>query len=100
MKLTPSEIEFLVSCVRKYFPSTSFELLLFGSYASGRATKSSDVDLAIIGAGPLSPSDWQMLEDELAESDYRKKVDLVDFHRVSKDFQDLIRRTGTPLDGG
>jgi predicted nucleotidyltransferase len=98
MNLKSDEVRFLVATIGKYFPSPEFQVLLFGSFAVGRARKNSDVDIAIKGVGPLSPVLWQNLETELEESSFSRAVDIVDYHRVSDDFKKIIDRDGIPME--
>ena len=94
MKLSPEDLSFVVRSIRRYFPKEEFQLKLFGSYATGTARPASDIDIAVIGAGPIPAGAWQALEGELEESDFPKKVDIVDYHRVSGEFQRIIDRDG------
>ncbi len=95
MKLTAEETNFLKTKIQEYFPSD--EILLFGSYAQGNARINSDVDICIKSKGPLKASQWQLLIDDFEESNFPKKIDIIDFHRVSEDFQKIITKTSVPL---
>lgn len=97
MRLSQAEIQYLLRTIRKFFPKEQYELLLFGSYARGAARESSDIDIAIKGGDKIPAGRWQMLESEFEESSFPKKVDLVDYYRVSDDFRKIIDRDGQPL---
>lgn len=98
MTLSQQEIDFLTLNIRKFFPKNSHTLLLFGSYSTGTARSTSDIDIAIKGNGPIDAAKWQTLISFFEDSTFVKKVDLVDFHRVSDDFQKIILQNGKPLD--
>jgi len=50
---------------------------LFGSAASGRLTPDSDLDVAVLGRGPLSAAATKPLIEQMAQA-CRRPVDLVD----------------------
>jgi uncharacterized protein len=98
MTLSENEKQFLVGRIRSFFPKSEYSIRLFGSFATNRARPGSDVDIAIIGRGPIPAGKWQMLEDDLSESEFPKAVDLIDYHRVSPEFKKIIDRDGINLD--
>ena len=55
--------------------------ILFGSMATGRANRASDVDLAVAAEHPLTAEAKMALMAELAEATGRP-IDLVDLHHV------------------
>lgn len=54
---------------------------VFGSFARGRQTPASDVDVAVAARAPLEPRRRLALNDEIASA-VRRPVDLVDLHRA------------------
>ena len=73
------------------------EILLFGSQANGKATLRSDIDIAIKAQTKLSFASWQKIENIFEESEVPQKIDVVDFHRVSPEFQKIILNTSIRL---
>lgn len=70
---------------------------IFGSRASGKPKKFSDIDLAI-DMGAAIPLDLQVkLEEEFTESSLPYKVDFVDIHRISEDFLVNIQQQRIPI---
>jgi len=57
-------------------------IYLFGSHADGRAHDASDLDLAVLGAMPLSPSSRFGMQRELSAR-LGRDVDFVDLHAAS-----------------
>ncbi len=98
MKLTSQEKEFLISNLRLHFSKNMYVLLLFGSYATETAKPTSDIDIAIKGTGPLDAAKWQRALSFFEDSTFAKKVDLIDFHRVSAEFQKIILQNAKALD--
>lgn len=73
--------------VRKYLPDDSYRAFIFGSHASGKNRKFSDLDLGIMGPKSLSPKEYLSIKDDLEESDLPYRVDLIDFTKVSDKFR-------------
>ena len=64
---------------------------IFGSRAKGTAKKYSDLDVVLLGNEPISLLTLSNLEEEFAESDLPFKVDIVDWQRITTDFQEKIK---------
>ena len=69
----------------------------FGSRASGRAKKFSDLDLVLEGEAPLDGRMLARLHHAFVESDLPIKVDVVDWHALDPEFRALIDRQRVPL---
>ena len=54
---------------------------IFGSFADGRQTHASDIDVAVAAQGPIGPQRRMELVDAIANAT-RRPVDLVDLHRA------------------
>jgi predicted nucleotidyltransferase len=70
------------------------EVRLFGSRVRGTARRYSDIDLALVGAGPLPDRDLAAARDAFADSDLPCRVDLVDWHAISPEFRRVIEEQG------
>lgn len=66
---------------------------VFGSVATGRNRQRSDVDLAIMVQGALSPAERVAMETELSNLVHRD-VDLVVFHQASSLLQHQVLKHG------
>ena len=62
----------------------------FGSRARFAAKPYSDLDLAVVGAAPLSLEASARLHEAFTQSDLPYKVDVVDWASTSPEFQALI----------
>lgn len=69
----------------------------FGSRVVGTAYRWSDLDLVIDAGRPLSRTEEVQLEVEFEESALPFKVDVVDWYRISDEFQRAIRDQMTSL---
>jgi len=63
---------------------------VFGSRASGRARRYSDLDLTIDAGRPLTLDQLAILGEAFGESDLPFKVDVVDWHGISDAFRERI----------
>ncbi len=70
---------------------------VFGSRATGKASKASDLDLAIDAGRVLSRRELAGLADAFDESDLFCNVDLVDLHDTGAAFPALVRAQMVPL---
>jgi predicted nucleotidyltransferase len=81
-------IKILFKIIHKYFPECS--ITLFGSRTTNAFKPTSDLDLCLKDNAPLDLSLWAQLEEEISSLDITYKVDLVDWHRISIEFQEII----------
>lgn len=66
------------------------EVWAFGSRVTGKATETSDLDLAIIGDTPLDFETLATLRDAFSESRIPYKVDVVDWTTTSESFRKIV----------
>ncbi len=67
-----------------------FEVRAYGSRVNGSAEEYSDLDLAIVGDGPI---DWRKiaaLKNAFSETDLPFIVDVVDWHALSSGFSKIV----------
>ncbi len=66
---------------------------LFGSFATGTATATSDIDFVVYGCG-----DILQLEEELMEIDTLRKIDIFEYESIHNDFLlEDIRKYGKQI---
>ncbi len=82
-------LEIVLSIIQKYIPDK--EVWAFGSRVNGKAKKFSDLDLVIVDDIPLNREVLINLEEAFQESDLRIKVDIIEFCKVSLEFQEIIK---------
>ena len=70
---------------------------VFGSRASGRARRFSDLDLAIDAGRPLTLDEAASLADAFSESDLSYRVDVVDWCAIDDRFRRIIAQGRVPL---
>lgn len=73
---------------------------VFGSRATGRARRFSDLDLAIDAGRRLTLDEFAALAEAFSDSDLPYKVDIVDWCCIGERFRRVIAAERAPLDPG
>lgn len=88
----------LADLLAEHLPQGSM-VWVFGSRATGRARRYSDLDLAIDAAGRrLTSDEAAALREAFEESDLPYRVDIVDWHAIDERFRRIIAAQRLPLD--
>ena len=95
VNLLENELDIVKGILKQYVPHC--QVLAFGSRVKGTPKKHSDLDLAIISANPLNLYTLADLSEAFSDSDLNIRVDIVDFLRADKNFQDIIKNTHVVL---
>ena len=82
--------ETLIKIIRQHLPNC--KIYLFGSRARGTHKEGADVDIALDNGAPIDFSVMLATTGDIEESDLHLFVDVVDVHRVDKDFLDMIKK--------
>ncbi len=69
------------------------EVRTFGSRVTGTARDYSDLDLVVVGREKIDRKTLHRLEEAFAESDLPFRVDVLDWHRISDSFRQVIEET-------
>ena len=75
-------------------------VFVFGSRATKRARRRSDLDLAVGGSTPLTLRQRALLNDDFGESDLAIFVDVVDLNAISPEFRQRIERDFIQIQAG
>ncbi|KKP46504.1 MAG: hypothetical protein UR39_C0010G0015 [Candidatus Woesebacteria bacterium GW2011_GWA1_33_30] len=73
--------------VFKYIDPKGVKVFIFGSRASGKNRKFSDIDLGIQSQDEIPVTTKMDLEEGFDQSDIPYKVDIVDFSKVADNFR-------------
>ncbi|MFZ1415065.1 MAG: nucleotidyltransferase domain-containing protein [Defluviicoccus sp.] len=84
----PQQWQIVCRILRRHVPG--FEVWAFGSRATGTAKPYSDLDLAVIGNGPLPLSVRAALAEAFSQSDLPWKVDIVDWATAGEALRKII----------
>ncbi|MBN1961981.1 MAG: nucleotidyltransferase domain-containing protein [Deltaproteobacteria bacterium] len=86
--LNPRHYQKVLQIINKYRSLGDF--YVFGSRATGQASKFSDLDILILGKESINIKNLSALERDFSESSLPFRVDIVDAHRVSASFLKTI----------
>ena len=90
INLNPNHLSIVEGILAEHVPEC--EVRVFGSRATWNAKDYSDIDVAIVGDGPL---DWRTLgrlKESFEESNLPMRVDVLDWHAISESFRKVIKR--------
>ncbi len=88
--LRPDHLAIVEHILAEHVPEC--EVRAFGSRATWTARDYSDLDLAVVGDGPLHRRTLSRLREAFEESRLPMLVDVVDWHDIPQSFQEMIQR--------
>lgn len=88
--LAPEHLEKVRTILRQYVPQG--EVRAFGSRVTRTAKAYSDLDLAVVCSGKLSDDTLNRLKEAFQESELPFRVDVLDWHATSPEFQKVIEK--------
>ncbi len=94
IQLTPREVDLVCQILRAHAPGLRW--FVYGSRATGRAQRFSDVDLAT--TGPLNDQAKWAIKEAFSESDLPYLVDVTDLSSTSPEFSGVVSRDMVELD--
>jgi type I restriction enzyme S subunit len=87
--LPPEHRRLVLNILRANLPKST-KVWVFGSRATGRARRYSDLDLAIDASRPLTLDEIAGLAEAFSDSNLPYKVDLVDWHSIDDSWRQTI----------
>lgn len=96
--LTTSDLRIVEDILSTHVPDRP--VFVFGSRATGKARRRSDLDLAVGGGAPLTLRQRALLNDDFDESDLPIRVDVVDLNAISPEFRHRIERDFIQIQSG
>lgn len=70
------------------------KVYLFGSWARGKPSRHSDIDIGVVPMAPLPPGTLARLRERFEESHIPYRVDVVDLGATDRAFRDAVIRQG------
>jgi predicted nucleotidyltransferase len=98
INLAPHHLEKVRTILGKHVPHC--EVRAFGSRVGWNAKGYSDLDLAVVASGKLSDDTLRHLKEAFEESDLPFRVDVLDWHATSPDFQEVIEKEYEVIQAG
>ncbi len=89
-------LEEIVNVFRKNL-RTPFKLYLFGSFARGKATYFSDIDIALETKEDLNEKEIRKLREKLEDIRTLRKIDFIYLNKASKSIKDTVKKEGVLL---
>ncbi len=86
--LRDDHLEIVRGLLREHVPVC--EVRVFGSRYKGTARSASDLDLVVVGAERLPARKIAFLKEAFEESTLPMRVDVLDWHAISPEFQRVI----------
>ena len=86
--LRPDQLAIVEGILAEYVPDC--EVRAFGSRATWTAKDYSDLDLAVVGDGPLDRHTLSRLKEAFEESTLPMRVDVLDWYAVTADFREVL----------
>lgn len=86
--LRPDYLAIVQHILRTHVPDV--EVRAFGSRVTGSAKPHSDLDLVVRAGGKIPLKAMALLLNAFRESDLPFRVDVLDWHEISAEFQELI----------
>ena len=94
--ISSADVHSISDILRKYIDPRKQTAFIFGSAATRKMRRSSDIDIGIEGE-KLSPQTYFSIKDEFEESDIPYTVDIVQFSRVDDRFKQIAKKDIIPL---
>ena len=88
--LNPNHLATVQRILAEHVPAC--EVRAYGSRATWTAKDYSDLDLAVVGDGPLDRITIGCLKEAFEESDLPMRVDVLDWHAIPESFREVIEQ--------
>ena len=82
------DLKIIKQILKKHVPDC--EIRAFGSRVTGKAKAYSDLDLVTIGIKRIERKSMVLLKEAFENSKLNFRVDIVDWHTISKSFREVI----------
>ena len=81
--------EIVTQILQQFVPGVP--VWVFGSRITGKAKPYSDLDLVIVAEQKIPQACYYQIQDAFEESALPYRVDVLDWHRISESFRQVIR---------
>ncbi len=89
IEISDVQLNIILDILNRHVPN--MKVWAFGSRVNGRVKRYSDLDLVVIGTEKMSINSFGELKEAFQESDLPFRVDLLDWHAISPEFQEVIK---------
>ncbi len=95
-EITPL-IKEVLAILRGHPETERCRVFLYGSWVSMNARPTSDVDIAVLGKGPIDEMVFLKIREEVDSLPTLRAIDIVDLGRADKEFRERILRESEEL---
>lgn len=88
INLRPEQMKIVSAILGRYVPDC--EVRVFGSRLCDSVKRYADLDIALVGTQKISDDILYALKESFQESDLPFRVDVLDWHAITKEFQEVI----------
>jgi len=88
--LAPDQLKQVIKILEQFVPDA--KVWAFGSRIRMTANENSDLDLVIVGKEKIPQKTYYQIKDAFEESELPIKVDVLDWYRISTEFQTNIKK--------
>lgn len=88
----------VAAIVRRATGDLRYRVLLFGSWASGRAVARSDIDIGIVGPAPVDPRAMAEIREACEGLPTLRTVDVVDLAVVPAELRRVVLSEGVEVE--
>ena len=81
----------------KHLDLNAYKVFLFGSRVNGKGDERSDIDVGIEGSKEVPLAAMALIEEEIENSPFLYKIEVVDFKKVSPDFYNVAKQRIEPI---
>ncbi|HEY85513.1 MAG TPA: nucleotidyltransferase domain-containing protein [Chloroflexi bacterium] len=96
--IQPHHLATVKAILKDLAPET--EARIFGSRVRGTAAAYSDLDMVLVAAAKIDRKMLYRLEDAFSQSALPFRVDVLDWHRISSSFRQVIERAYVVIQQG
>jgi len=90
-------IKDVVDIIRRRLPGAEYRIVLFGSWARGDAQENSDIDIGVMGPGPVDRMLLLRIKEEIRSIPTLRSVDVVDLNQTDEEFRQEVLSYAQPL---
>jgi predicted nucleotidyltransferase len=84
--------------VRQQIPDSRYRIVLFGSWAHGRARERSDIDIGILGPASVEPRDMDAIRAACETLATLYTIELLDLHWVGSEARQAMVSTSVEME--
>jgi len=90
-------IKEIIAILGRHLEAERYRVFLYGSWASMNARPTSDIDIAVLGEGPIDEMVFLRVREEIDNLPTLRSIDIVDLAKADREFRDAVLRESEEL---